>query len=95
MIFVSNKNSVVPVVISDFVNIRCDVIHINFYVIKVRVGFLKKKERDTEFQGLFLPSKPVYVSEQILNRILLEIRNLPSLNNFKTAFHGEDYNEFT
>ena len=22
-------------------------------------------------------------------------QNLPSLNNFETAFHGEDYNEFT
>ena len=44
VIFVSNKNSIVPVVISDFVNIRRDVIHINFYAIKVRVGFLKKKK---------------------------------------------------
>ena len=29
------------------------------------------------------------------NRIPLEMRHLPHLNNFKTAFHGEDYNELT
>ena len=50
-IFVSNKNSIVPVVISDFVNIRCDVIHINFDATKVRVGFLKKKGKRFRVSG--------------------------------------------
>jgi len=45
VIFVSNKNSIVPVVISDFVNTRCDVIHINFHALKIRVGFLEKREK--------------------------------------------------
>lgn len=49
VICVSNKNSIVAVVISDFVNIRCDVIHINFDAIKVRVGFLKKRKEIQDF----------------------------------------------
>lgn len=42
VIFISNKNAIVPVAISNFVNIRCDIVHINFHAIKVRFGFLKK-----------------------------------------------------
>lgn len=45
VIFISNKNAIVPVAISDFENIRCDIININFYAIKVSFGFLKKKKK--------------------------------------------------
>lgn len=44
VICVFNKNFIVVVVILDFVNIRCDVIYINFDVFKVCVGFLKKRK---------------------------------------------------
>ena len=35
-----------------------------------------------------------YRGSVLWNRIPLELRHLPSLYNFKTAFRGEDYNEF-